>query len=320
MDNLDERFKSFVIVRRNSETENFFKHAKNLYSAEFISGFSLTAAAKMIKIIKDNKIDIIHAHTGTAANYALALKPFVKCTIATRRVTVPIKNPVKKWKYKKLDRVVIVSKNMTEQLRFLKDIEWIESAIDPKFSECITRNEAIHFLNIDDKFMYICSVGKIETMKGQDYLIKAFALLKKEMHNVKLIIAGSGNTKKLIDTAKALNVQKDIIFTGFVEDTRYIYAASDVCVVSSIFGEGSSAVIKEALSCKIPVVSTNIGSADYLINDNGLLVEPKNIKQMKNAILELLMKKRAVNFDTERFLPKNMTKKYEKLYENCFLS
>ncbi len=319
INNLDNnRFNSFIAVRRGSDIEEFFRGYKNTYPLRFSSGFDISSIAKLKRLINDNHINIIHAHTGTAANYASVLKFITHLkTVATRRVSIPIINPAKKLKYKTFDRIVVVSKAIINQLNFLKNIDWIESAVDTKFLNCPKREKALKMLDLNGSFRYICNVGKIESMKGQKYLIRAFSLLKKDFPHVKLLIAGKGNNEQLTELIDKLRLKKDVILLGFVKDTRYVYASSDTCVVASLFGEGSSAAIKEALSCKIPIVATDIGSAHYLVKNNGILVKPKDVLNLKEAMETLLENPIAVNFDPMEFSPKEMAKKYEQIYLDC---
>lgn len=319
IDNLDNnKFNSFIAIRKDSDVEEFFRGYKNIYPLRFSSGFDIFSIVKLKQLIKNSGINIVHAHTGMAANYAAILKFTTPIkTVATRRVSIPITNSIKKLKYRTFDRVVAVSKAIISQLSFLENIEWVESAVDTKFLNCPNREQALKMLGLNCGFRYVCNVAKIEPMKGQEYLIKAFGLLKKDFPYIKLLIAGKGNTKQLVELVNKLGLEKDVILLGFVEDTRFVYAASDICIVASLFGEGSSAAIKEALSCKIPIVSTNIGSAYYLVKNNGILINPKDISKLKESAEILLKKPIVVDFNPTEFSPKKMARKYERIYLDC---
>ncbi len=308
IENLPSLFRSVVAVRKKSEVENLFSEAERI---NFSGGFDPIALIRLIRLVKKENIHIVHAHTGVAANYAILLKPFVKATIATRRVSVPIKNPISKIKYKLLDRVVVVSREI--KMDFLSNVTWIESAIEEKFADCPLKEDAKELLGIDKNRRYICNVGKIDYMKGQDILLKALSMLN--LKDIHLIIAGSGEIDKLRNMAKELGISDRVVFTGYLKDTRPVYAASELCVISSRFGEGSQGALKEALSCGIPVVATAMGSAKYLISEsNGILVEPGNPEMLAEAIEKLLNRKPNVSFEKQDFSPKEMANRYASLY------
>ena len=323
VDNLDSDVNSTLALRDALEIKDFFKGRRDCYFLNFHGSFDILSLLKLKKIIKKNRINIIHAHTGLAANYAFVLKPFVDKIVATRRVSIPIRNWLSKKKYASFDKIIVVSQSIKKQLYFLdkSKVEWIESALDEKFLECPTREDAINMLHLNRNNMYICNIGKIEEMKGQAYLIEALSLIKKEnIGNVKLLIAGRGNITKLKQLADKMSVAEDVIFLGFINDTRYVYKASSICVVSSIFGEGSSAAIKEALACKTPVIATNVGGAEFLVGENGIIIRPKSALDIKDAVIALMKNEKKLNnsFDARIFAPKRMAEQYKFVYESLY--
>ncbi|WP_035587599.1 glycosyltransferase [Hippea jasoniae] len=307
IENLPDIFENIIAIKDGVACKLFDRF--RLFCLPFKSGLDPKSLLMLKNIIKKHKINIIHAHSGKAANYAFLLKPFVNATVATRRVSFPVKGVLSKLKYASLDKVVVVSQGI--KLPFLKNVEWIESAVDPLFKQCPSKEEALTKLNLNQNYECICNVGKIDRMKGQIYLIKALKLLKDEGYNFKLLIAGNGDVEGLKRIATELNLKNDVIFLGFLNDTRYVYKASKVCIISSIEGEGSSGAIKEALACKIPVVATKIGGAEYLVKQNGILVKPKDPEALKEGI------KKAINMKVNNqniWWADKMAEKYTKLY------
>ncbi len=318
VDSLPPNFESIIAIRKESETENLFKNRENVIKVPFSSGVDIPTLSALIRVVKQYSIDLIHAHTGMAANYALLLKPFVKAIVATRRVSIQPRFTAKA-KYRFFDRVVAVSRSILKQLSFLKieQLVWIESALDERFVTCPSRDEALAILKLDSEYDYICSVGKIGEMKAQDLLLEAFAEVNVE--RLKLIIAGAGELEQLKRDAERLGIKDKVVFTGYLEDPRPVYSASRFLVVPSRYGEGSQGVIKEALACSIPVIATNIGSAPYIIAKNGILIPPNNKEALKKAIIEMLSKTIEVNFDRELYSPCRMAAEYARLYSELLL-
>jgi len=102
-------------------------------------------------------------------------------------------------------------------------------------------------------------------------------------------------------------------------------SASVMLVVPSRM-ESLPTIIKEAFYLKIPVVATNVGGIPELIshNETGVLVDPENPKQLRDAINNLIEKKdlaKRLTLNAYDFVTKNLTwdsvlPKYIKFYEN----
>jgi L-malate glycosyltransferase len=121
----------------------------------------------------------------------------------------------------------------------------------------------------DSKGFVILNVGSLDSNKNQALLLEALAKLPEEFS---LIIAGKGPEKKrLIEQANNLGIQQRVKFIGFIPHDRLValFQNSDVLAVTSRY-ETFGVVMIEAMSCGIPVVSTPVGVATWLINDERL--------------------------------------------------
>ncbi len=145
----------------------------------------------------------------------------------------------------------------------------------------------------------ILSVGRLVEKKGFEYLIKACAILKEKGHQFKCQIVGGGDeyTQILIDLIKSLNLQNEVVLHGAVtqEELRGIYQQATLfalpcLVVNNGDRDGIPNVLVEAMSMRIPAVSTDISGIPELINNdiNGLLVPEKDAVAMAGAIERLL--------------------------------
>ena len=130
----------------------------------------------------------------------------------------------------------------------------------------------------------IVFVGNLSERKGVKYLIPAMKRVDE-----KLIIAGDG---QLRNELKKQAGNQCVEFIGNVpnENVRdFMSNNGKIIVLPAIVGEGLPNVILEAMSVGIPVVATKIaGIPDVVKNgETGLLVEPKDIEGLRNAILKL---------------------------------
>jgi glycosyltransferase involved in cell wall biosynthesis len=97
--------------------------------------------------------------------------------------------------------------------------------------------------------------------------------------------------KKLVNYAEKLDVRKNIVFTGYFPDEKLpkLYQAADIFAFSTFY-ENLPFAILEALSSRLPVVTTNVGGIPEMINDgdNGFLVPPSNSGELAKKILYLI--------------------------------
>lgn len=145
----------------------------------------------------------------------------------------------------------------------------------------------------DDKKINILFTGRIEKRKGLIYLLKAYANLKNQYNNIRLIIVGKGPLLKEHQNFAKKNKIKDVYFEGFVpiKELPYYYSTADIYCSPALFGESFGIVLLEAMANAIPVVAFNIsGYNDVVSNiENGLLAIPKDVHDLTEK-LELLIK------------------------------
>ena len=168
------------------------------------------------------------------------------------------------------------------------------------------------------KKKYILSVGRLCKQKNQEIVIKAFSIFLQKYPNYKLILIGHGpDERKLIDFCKKLNIQKNVIFKGWIKNPKNFYLNSKVLLFPSLY-EGLPNTLIDAINYNLPCVSSRCsGAEDILTKKFGLYVphdDPKFlakkiefvIKNYRNVNLNVLRIKKKLN----RFLIQSQTSKY----------
>ena len=116
-------------------------------------------------------------------------------------------------------------------------------------------------------------VGQIESHKGVDVLLQAFAELRVLKSNCRLHIVGSGS--KLFEIKKKFSDYSDIVFYGRLERVTLfdLFGVMDLTVAPSLCYENSPTVIFESFYCGVPVVASDIEGIAELIREgeNGLM-------------------------------------------------
>ncbi len=168
-----------------------------------------------------------------------------------------------------------------------------------------------------DEKINILFVGRIEKRKGLIYLLKAYKILEKKFHNIRLIIVGEGELKEDAKSWVKDNNLKEVYFEGekVGKELASYFATSDIFCAPSIFGESFGIIILEAMASGLPVVAfANRGYKELLAGKRGedpstraklgaglvphriknsgagFLVEPKDYQGLAKA-MEILIQK-----------------------------
>src|SRR5580693_695822 len=149
------------------------------------------------------------------------------------------------------------------------------------------RRAARAHLAIDDKSELVLFVGRLDTAKGIEELLEAFASLAKRRPNLRLAFVGDGpGAEHLRAKAKHLSLEGRIILIGPCPShivAKWLAAANVLALPS--YNEGYPNVVIEALSCGRPVIATNVGGILELVNENsGILISPRDSRALASAI------------------------------------
>ncbi len=139
------------------------------------------------------------------------------------------------------------------------------------------------------EFDYILAVGRLVKVKQFDRLIKAFAQTV-QSHSMQLVILGEGpEHPHLQQLANQLKLADVIHFPGFVDNPWVFMKHAKMLVLTSQV-EGFGNVIVEAMAVGCPVIATDCGGPEDIIEHtiNGLIVnsEPESIAQAVEQLLD----------------------------------
>lgn len=128
------------------------------------------------------------------------------------------------------------------------------------------------------------AAGRLETVKGHEYLLKAMALLPNMFH---LAIAGEGSlATQLRILASSLNINERVHFLGQTDQTHKFYPMLDIFCLPSL-NEGFPLAPLEAQACNIPTIVTDVGGAtETLCPNSGLAVQAGDEYALASAIIK----------------------------------
>ncbi|MBT2616214.1 MULTISPECIES: glycosyltransferase family 4 protein [unclassified Bacillus (in: firmicutes)] len=125
--------------------------------------------------------------------------------------------------------------------------------------------------------------------KNQQLLLRAFSLIKEEVSNARLLLAGDG---PLLDECKilaeSLGIRNQVDFLGFRKDIDELLKISDLAVASSL-REGLPVNIMEAMACGLPIIANeNRGHRELVFNgQNGWLIARNDEKSFAEKIIKI---------------------------------
>jgi sugar transferase (PEP-CTERM/EpsH1 system associated) len=229
-----------------------------------------------------------------------------------------------------VDRYVAVSDDLshwlTEKVSIpTRKVITIPNGVDSTRFSGIGRSEARRRLGILPDHVVVGTVGRLDPVKDQASLVKAFATLRPTRPAALLIIVGDGPCRmELTNLVSDLGLGDRVLLLGERQDIPELMATMDVFVLPSI-AEGMSNTVLEAMATGLPVVATRIGGNPELIEDGltGRLVPPLEMAELASAIdgylddahLRALHGKASRHRAVERFDLAVMARAYENLYD-----
>jgi glycosyltransferase involved in cell wall biosynthesis len=266
----------------------------------WLAGF-LPSVIALARLLRREKIDIVHTNTGVIVSSALAARiaarPHVWHIRDWFQEFGPLWKPYSCYILANADRILCVSEAIAGQFPHSNKIEVLNNGFDlDEFPEPTSdeRARARNRWNISPEQLVIGTVGRIKfKRKGQEFLLQAVKLLRELGIDATCLLAGGpapGAEGQIVEMEKlAAELAVPTIFTGELPNARLAYAAMDIFVLPSAQPEPFGGVVMEAMALGLPVVGTNIGGTVEQIVDGetGFLVPPADPAAIAEAIGKL---------------------------------
>ena len=254
---------------------NFYLMVKAPFMSEIIRVISVTFFSLPVIRLFRKKI-ILSYHF----NYALKTKSDFK---GLKALTSGFRENLS---LKSANILTVTTKRLQEHV---KKKYRIDSIIIPNFidTERFFPNDN-NVVNAKDN--YILYAGRIYWHKGIDYLIEAFAEIRKK-YSVKLKLAGSGDIIYYKEKVKKIGLD-NIEFLGNIDNNLMpiLMRKAKIFVLPTVNSEGHPKALIEAMASGCACIATKVNGNEELIDEgvNGLLAEPKNSLSLVVAIQNIL--------------------------------
>jgi glycosyltransferase involved in cell wall biosynthesis len=293
-----------------NETGFFFDMLKNDYG--FVMhrldiprkpySFKIFKAKKqLVKLIEDNHYDLIHCHQPVGS--VLARLAGKECKVPVLYIAhgfhffkgAPIQNmliykPIENYCAKMTDALVTMNEedfNSAKKMKAKKAYKINGIGVDlQKYNvdENFNNEEFRKNLGIKKDDFIVLSVAEFIKRKNIISVIKAIEKTKDK--NIKLLLCGRGELEnELKSYVFKHNLNSKIFFLGYRKDISHCIQISDAVILVS-FQEGLPKCFLEAMALGKPLISSNIrGNRDLIQNnEGGILVNPKDVDDIKRAI------------------------------------
>jgi glycosyltransferase involved in cell wall biosynthesis len=256
------------------------------------------------KLVRERRIDIVHAHEYKSDLLALMLaRTMPVASLATVHGWTghsprerAIYYPCDKRILARYPRLVAVSNEIRDELlrhgAAPERVTTILNGIDHRrFRRERARSaEARLAVGAKPHEIVVGAVGRLEPQKRFDVLLRSIVLLKRAGIPVRVVIAGDGSQRVMLEQlVKELDLENCCHLSGHSTDVVALHNAFDIFVQSSDY-EGTPNAVLEAMALETPVVATDVGGTRELANDgvHGLIVAPEDPRALCEAVVRTL--------------------------------
>jgi len=245
--------------------------------------------------------DVVHAHMLHSNLLTRLVRPWCRIPMLVNTVhsIYETSNFLYRMGYRYLDRVAdvtvfvsneVMGQYVKERLTSSQRSAVVHNGIDT--SEFVFDDEARARIReefgLESDAIVIVAIGRLTEYKDYPNLLAAFEQLSAACPNTRLLIVGDGKLRTLIEQmVKDKGLGPRVVFTGIRKDMPAIISAGDMLVLASAY-EGFGLVLAEAMSCGVPVATTDCGGTAEVIGDCGRLVPVRNPEALAAAMQDLI--------------------------------
>ena len=256
----------------------------------------LTQGKRIRRLVKDIKPDVVNVHYATSYGAVAALsgiRGYVLSVWGADVYDFPRKSPLHRlllrYSLSRAKLLFSTSRAMAKETRKYtrKAIKITPFGVDTELFTPDKRSRG------DDKSFVIGTVKKLEPKYGIDVLLKAAAILREKLPELRIVIAGNGvNEKEYHQMAEELGLGDIIRWTGFIpqEEAAKLWADLDAAVIPSVLESESFGVAAvEAEASGVPVVISDVPGLMEATRPGytSVVVPRKDPEKLAEALLRL---------------------------------
>ena len=274
--------------------------------ATFRSVHALAQQARLAQQIVRSRVDIVHAYNFYGNVFAIPparlVAPVVIASIRDRSPYLTrMQKRVQRYTCHFADRILVNADAVKDWLIANEGYDGskivvIRNGVDmTRFGGAPAGARIRSELGIAADARLVVVVSRLARLKGIEHFLQAAAALKPRYPDVRFLVVGETSPpapaylEELKAQARALGVERVVIFTGLRSDVPDLLGAADVSVMPSL-NEALSNVLLESMAAGAPVVATRVGGTPEALIDGetGLLVPPGDTGAIVASVSQLL--------------------------------
>lgn len=307
--------------------------------------FDVTKWRKVRDLLKEEEVDLVHAHGTRASSNTLW---------AARSLKIPLVYTVHGWSFhndqsplvrrlrilgerwitsRAKINISVSASNRQSGLDHIPGLKAmvVNNGIDQlKFSPLKAFSDVRKELNIPAGAILVLFIARFTAHKQPLALIRAFRDALPLLPGLHLLMVGDGDEKTAgMQLVRDAGLEDKVSFQAFRQDVPDVLAAADIFVLPSLW-EGLPMGLLEAMAMGKAVIATRVDGTKEVVRtgENGLLVEPGDIPALASALVRLgkdealrtRFRQGALDTVRQEFNAVNMTKKIEGVYTDIVQS
>ncbi|QKJ23780.1 glycosyltransferase [Poseidonibacter lekithochrous] len=296
----------FLACRDNAKIkEKALENNIKVFILPFRGNVDFKTMFALMKIVKENTIDIINTHSGKDTWVGgIAAKLSGAKFIRTRHLSNKIRSGRLNFINELADYIFTTGESVKDDMiKYNRinpsKIKSIPTGIDSDLFNInnfdILNNRKKYGLS--DNEIAIGIIAVLREFKRHETFIEMAKIVKSKHENVKFFIAGDGPRRFIIeDLIKKYKLEDNVILLGHINNPEELLSVLDIFVLTSDSKEGVPQSVNQALMMNTAVIATNVGSTkDLKNNDNFFLVEPNDISAIANHVNTLIQDKETLS-------------------------
>lgn len=292
----------FVALRPTNDWQDKldFLPKENILHVSLRNAFGVLSATRIAEFVRENNIEIVHAHAARDYIPASLACRIVKTAkfVLTHHVVSPLK-PFHRVALSNISKSIAVSNHVEENLRKIFMPERIAFVANGINVESLARTETLRQQfrfenNISFDANLISIVGELKLLKGQRDFILAANIVAQTFPDAHFVIVGKDTSKRkefrreLKRLVKVFRLEERFLWLDWTEDSAALLAATDVFVSASHTDNFRLAILEAMASGSAIVATETTGAQEILDPTSAKFVPIKEPVHIAEAVSEFL--------------------------------
>lgn len=325
-----DKYKIYVICLDDTDFSNEIKKKIGTKDILFLPNNKkcfFKIIKSIIAFIKQNNIELLHAHNIASEIICIFIKLFIKIDVITTIhsfIDFDFKKGLKLNIYKYLENKL---------LRYNKFYIAVSDELSNKFNKSKVRVVYNGVKDIKNNYISskkefdICSIGRIVENKNQLELLKAIKKLKSSGIKIKCAIVGTGPEEEILKRyCRKEKIDEQVAFLGFSENIAEVFSKSRFYIINSKM-EGLSISTVEAMSFGIPIIAYRVGGLKNFLNKHNCVEIKENYYESIADTIDMALKNESLldskvlqaRSDFEQYFSiDKFIKEHEQVYHSLF--